>query len=275
PASASLYVANLILARINAFAPSASRPFVLGLPTGSSPLQIYKHLVEFYKTGKLSFKYVITFNMDEYVGLPREHPESYHSFMYAHLFSHIDILPQNVHLPNPFAADLAEGCAQYEAEIEKAGGIHLFLAGVGGDGHIAFNEPGSSLTSRTRVKTLAHDTVAANGRFFGGDIGKVPKIALTVGVGTIMDAREVVVIAIGAAKARALRDGLEGGVSHLCTFSALQMHSRAVVVVDEDATAELRVKTVKYFKHIEEVTQKTPGDHHDLGLLDREMLSKL
>lgn len=242
-------MASLILARITAFAPTAERPFVLGLPTGSSPLQVYEQLIGFHRAGKLSFQHVVTFNMDEYVGLPRDHAQSYHSFMYTHLFSHIDIRPSNVHLLDGAAPDLQAECARYEAAIARAGGIDLFLAGVGSDGHIAFNEPGSSLRSRTRVKTLAQDTLAANARFFagagGGGVANVPKSALTVGVGTVLDAREVVVLALGAAKARAVRDGVEGAVSHLCTLSALQMHARAVVVVDEDATAELRVKTVK------------------------------
>lgn len=263
--SASLYVASLIAARINAFSPTAERPFVLGLPTGSSPLLIYKYLVAFHREGKLSFKHVITFNMDEYIGIPRDHPQSYHTFMYTHLFSHIDILPENAHLLDPSAADLEAEAERYEAAIAAAGGIRLFLAGVGADGHIAFNEPGSSLSSRTRVKTLANDTIVDNARFFDGDVDSVPKTALTVGVGTIMDAKEVVVIATGSNKARAVRDGLEGSIGHLCTISALQMHRNAIVVVDEEATAELRVKTVKYFKQIEEAAEKMPGDHHRLG----------
>lgn len=239
-------MANLILARITAFAPTAERPFALGLPTGSSPLQVYKQLIAFHRAGKLSFQHVVTFNMDEYVGLPQDHPQSYHTFMYTHLFSHIDIPPSNVHLLDGTAPDLQAECARYEAAIARAGGIDLFLAGVGSDGHIAFNEPGSSLRSRTRIKTLAQDTLAANARFFeGADAASVPKSALTIGVGTVLDAREVVVLALGASKARAVRDGVEGAMGHLCTLSALQMHVRAVVVVDEDATAELRVKTVK------------------------------
>lgn len=163
--------------------------------------------------------------------------------------------PQNIHILNGNAPDLLEECANYEAEIKKYGGIELFLGGIGPDGHIAFNEPGSSLSSRTRVKTLAYDTVIANSRFFDYDINKVPKTALTVGVGTILDAREVVIIINGAHKAFALAKCVEEGVNHMWTVSCLQLHKNAMIVCDEDATLELRVKTVKYFKGLEETTK--------------------
>lgn len=175
-------LATYIKERIKQFNPDENRPFVLGLPTGSSPIGTYKRLVDFHKAGELSFKHVVTFNMDEYVGLPRDHPESYHSFMWKSLFMHVDINPENVHILDGNAPDLDEECKKFEAEIAKVGGIELFLGGIGPDGHIAFNEPGSSLTSRTRVKTLAYETIIANARFFDGDISKVPKLALTVGV---------------------------------------------------------------------------------------------
>jgi glucosamine-6-phosphate deaminase len=203
------------------------------------------------QAGELSFKNVVTFNMDEYVGLPRDHPESYHSFMWAHLFKHIDIVPANVHILNGEAEDLVKECAEYEAAITKFGGIEMFLAGLGSDGHIAFNEPGSSLTSRTRVKTLAYETIVANSRFFANDIDKVPKMALTVGVGTVMDAREVVVITTGISKADAVMKCIEQGVNHMYTMSALQLHKNAMLVLDDDATLECRVRTVRYFKGIE------------------------
>ncbi|KAL5621894.1 hypothetical protein BROUX41_005839 [Berkeleyomyces rouxiae] len=251
PQDAGVWAANLIVDRISAFNPSAERPFVLGLPTGSTPLGVYRELVRMYKAGQVSFANVVTFNMDEYVGLPRDHPESYHSFMWTNFFSHIDVVPSNVHLLNGNAADLAAECAAYEGLIASAGGIQLFLAGVGEDGHIAFNEPGSSLASRTRVKTLTHDTVLANARFFGGDTSAVPRQALTVGVATVLDAREVLCMALGARKARALHKCVEGAVSHMWTMSALQNHPRAIVLADDDATLELRVGTVRYFKSIE------------------------
>lgn len=247
----SEYIADYIISRINAFRPSARKPFVLGLPTGSSPEVIYRWLVQRCKAGEVSFKHVVTFNMDEYVGIPRDHPESYHSYMYRNFFSQIDIDPNNVNIPNGNAPDLAEECASYEAKIARAGGIDLFLGGVGPDGHIAFNEPGSSLNSRTRVKTLAYDTLLANSRFFGNDLNKVPRTSITVGVQTIMDSREVVVIVTGAHKALALQNGIEGGVNHMWTLSALQLHPYPLLVVDQDATLELKVKTVKYFEGIE------------------------
>ncbi|MDR3297716.1 MAG: glucosamine-6-phosphate deaminase, partial [Prevotellaceae bacterium] len=158
-----------IVARINAHSKRTDKPFVLGLPTGSTPLETYKALIVAHRAGSVSFKNVITFNMDEYVGLPREHSESYHSFMWGNLFSHVDIAPANVNILNGNAPDLAAECADYEAKIADAGGIDLFLGGIGNDGHIAFNEPFSSLTSLTRVKTLTHDTLVANSRFFGND----------------------------------------------------------------------------------------------------------
>ena len=165
--------------------------------------------------------------------------------MYKHFFSHVDVIPVNINILNGNARDLTDECAKYEEKIRIAGGIELFLGGVGPDGHIAFNEPGSSLASRTRVKTLAEDTIRANSRFFDNDMSKVPKMALTVGVQTVLDAREVVIIVTGAHKASALQKCVEGGVNHMWTLSALQLHPKNLMVVDEDATLELQVKTVK------------------------------
>jgi glucosamine-6-phosphate deaminase len=182
--------------------------------------------------------------MDEYVGLTREHPESYYSFMFQNFFTHVDVDPKNVNILDGSAARLDEECAAYEAKIKAVGGIELFLGGVGADGHIAFNEPGSSLSSRTRVKSLAYETILANARFFNNDTDSVPRMALTVGVQTIMEAREVVIIATGAGKALAIQQAVEGAVSHLCTLSCLQLHPCTMVVVDEDAPYELKVKTV-------------------------------
>jgi glucosamine-6-phosphate deaminase len=257
-AAVSSWAANHVARRINehqgkslAKGSGSPRPFVLGLPTGSSPIGMYQRLIELYQAGKVSFRNVVTFNMDEYVGLPEEHPQSYHSFMWSNFFSHVDIPRGNVHILNGNAPDLEAECAAYEAAITEVGGIDLFVGGVGADGHIAFNEPGSSLSSRTRVKTLTQDTKNMNARFFGGDPGAVPSTALTVGVGTITAAREVLILVSGMAKARALHHAVEEGVNHLWTISCLQLHPKGVAVCDEDSTMELKVGTVRYFKEIE------------------------
>ena len=189
--------------------------------------------------------------MDEYVGLPQNHEQSYYSFMWNNFFSMIDIKKENVNILNGNAPDLAAECAAYEAKITYLGGIDLFLGGIGADGHIAFNEPASSLSSRTRQKTLTTDTIIANSRFFDNDVNKVPKTSLTVGVGTVLDAKEVLIIVNGHNKARALRHAVEEGINHLWTISALQMHPRGIIVCDESACLELKVGTYKYFLDIE------------------------
>lgn len=241
------YIAN----KIKEFNPSPEKPFVLGLPTGSSPVGTYTELTELVKQGRLSFKNVVTFNMDEYVGIPKDHPQSYHYFMDKHLFNHIDIPRENINILNGNAADLEKECNDYEKKIESMGGINLFLGGIGPDGHIAFNEPGSSLKSKTRIKTLTFDTIVANSRFFGNDTRKVPKTALTVGVDTVMQADEVIIIINGYNKGRALQKVVEEGINHMWTVSVMQLHPKGIIVCDEDATMELKVKTVKYYKDIE------------------------
>ena len=251
-AAVSTWAANYVARRINEHERKESgRAFVLGLPTGSSPIGMYQRLIELYQAGKVSFRNVVTFNMDEYVGLPEDHPQSYHSFMWSNFFSHIDIQRENVHILDGNAGDLEAECAAYEEAIAAAGGIDLFVGGVGADGHIAFNEPGSSLSSRTRVKTLTRDTKLMNARFFGGNPDAVPSTALTVGVATITSAREVLILVSGLSKARALHNAIEEGVNHLWTVSCLQLHPHAVVVCDEESTMELKVGTVRYFREIE------------------------
>lgn len=237
--------------KIKDFNPSPDNPFLLGLPTGSSPVGTYKQMIELYKQGKISFKNVVTFNMDEYVGIPEEHPASYHYFMYEKFFNHIDIPRENINILDGNAPDLEEECQRYEEKIKDYGKIHLFLGGIGADGHIAFNEPGSSLSSRTRVKTLTYDTIEANARFFDNDTSKVPRTALTVGVATIMDAEEVLIIVNGHHKARALKMGIEEGVNHMWTVSMLQLHRHGIIACDEESTEEIKVGTLKYFKDIE------------------------
>jgi glucosamine-6-phosphate deaminase len=247
----SQWAAAYIVKRINEFAPTPEKPFVLGLPTGSTPLGTYKQLIALYNQGKVSFENVVTFNMDEYIGLPEDHQESYHSFMWNNFFKHINIKEENVNILNGNAEDPEAECVRYEEKIKSYGGIHLFMGGIGPDGHIAFNEPGSSLASRTRVKTLTQDTIIANSRFFNNDINLVPKTALTVGVGTIMDAKEVLILVNGHNKARALYQAVEGAVNHMWTISILQMHPKGIIVCDDASTDELKVGTVKYFKDIE------------------------
>lgn len=255
-ADVGLWSARHIVNRINAFKPTAERPFVLGLPTGGTPLQTYKRLIELHKAGEISFKNVVTFNMDEYIGLPEEHPESYHSFMYNNFFNHVDIPRENINLLNGNAADVDTECRSYEEKIKSYGRINLFMGGVGNDGHIAFNEPASSLASRTRIKTLTEETRIANSRFFDGDMTKVPKYALTVGVGTLLDAEEVMILVTGHAKALSLQAAVEGSVNHMWTISALQLHPKSVIVCDEPSTMELKVKTVKYFRELEAENMK-------------------
>ena len=246
----SRWTAKYITKKINDYRPTSDNPFVIGLPTGSSPIGTYEELVSIHKSGKLSFENVVTFNMDEYVGIAENHAESYHNFMQRHLFDHVDLNKKSIHIPDGNAQDLMKECENYEAKINSYGGIELFMGGMGADGHIAFNVPGSSLSSRTRLVNLNYETIAANARFFDGDLSKVPKQAVTVGVQTIMDAREVLIIVSGFNKARALQHVVEGGVNHMWTLSALQNHSNAIVVCDEKATWELKVGTVNYFKEL-------------------------
>ena len=250
-AKAGLWTARYIVARIKEKAARTDRPFVLGLPTGSTPVETYKELVRLYEAGEVSFRNVVTFNMDEYVGIPEDHPESYHTFMRKHFFDHVDVPAANIHILDGNAPDLQKECEEYERKIVAAGGIDLFLGGIGEDGHIAFNEPYSSLVSRTRVMTLTPETVAVNSRFFDNDVNKVPKTALTVGVGTVLSAREVMIIVNGHNKARALYHAVEGPVMQMWTISALQMHEKGIIVCDDAATEELKVGTYRYFKDIE------------------------
>ncbi len=247
----SLWAAHYIARKINEKAARTSEPFVLGLCTGSTPIGTYAELIRMVKAGEVSFKNVISFNMDEYVGLPVDHPESYHSFMHTYLFDQIDEPAENIHILDGNAKDVEAECAAYEEAIVKAGGFDLFLGGVGEDGHIAFNEPFSSLSSRTRVVTLTQDTREVNARFFDGDYNKVPKQALTVGVATVLSSQEVVILAFGSKKARALKDAIEGPMSHYCTLSGLQNHPAGTIVCDESAVGELKVSSYRYFKAVE------------------------
>lgn len=244
---AAYYVAKKILE----FKPTKEKPFVLGLPTGSTPTEMYKRLIKLYQDNVISFKNVITFNMDEYVGLGETHPQSYHTYMFENFFNHVDIKKENINILNGLAENLEEECHKYEEKIKMLGGIKLFVGGIGSDGHLAFNEPGSSLSSRTRVKELTSETIIANSRFFDNDINKVPKKAFTVGVATVLDSEEVLVMVDSSSKALALHKAIEEGVNHMCTVSALQLHKKGIIVADETACGELKVSTYRYFKDIE------------------------
>ena len=247
--SVASHAAHYIADRVKSFCPTEARPFVLALSTGTTMIPVYKELVRLVQAGELSFKHLVTFYVNEYVALPESDPQSYHSFVWTHLFKHVDIVPENVYILNGNVADLGAECRHFEEAIERCGGIELCVGGIGVDGNFGFNEPGSSLVSRTRVKTLAHHTIMdimEHGGF--GHVDRVPKQALTMGVGTVLDAREVLLVICGEAKAIALQKCLEEGVNHMWTVSCLQNHPRAVIVCDEDATVELRVKTVRYFK---------------------------
>ena len=248
---AAVWAAHYIAAKIKEKASRTSDPFVIGLCTGSTPIATYSELIRLVKAGELSFKNVISFNMDEYVGLPENHPESYHSFMHKYLFDQIDEPAANIHILNGNAPDLDAECEAYEKAIEAAGGFDLFLGGVGEDGHIAFNEPFSSLQSRTRVISLTPQTREVNSRFFDNDPEKVPAQALSVGVATVTGAKEVLILAFGSKKAAALRDAVEGPVSHFCTLSALQLHPAGIIACDDAAAGELRVNSYRYFKATE------------------------
>ncbi|MCF0115703.1 MAG: glucosamine-6-phosphate deaminase [Erysipelotrichaceae bacterium] len=243
------WAADYIAAKINNH--KEERPFVLGLPTGSSPIGVYKELIKKNQAGEVSFKNVVTFNMDEYLGLPHEHDQSYWYFMHDNFFDHIEIPAENINILNGMTDDPEAECAAYEAKIASYGGIDLFMGGIGVDGHLAFNEPFTSLTSRTGVRDLTTDTRIVNSRFFDNDPEKVPAQALSVGIGTVTDSKEVLVLISGHNKARALAATVEGNVSHKWTCSALQMHNGAIIACDEAACGELTVDTYKYFLDIE------------------------
>ena len=244
------WAADYIAGKINNH--KEERPFVLGLPTGSSPLGVYAELIRKNKAGEVSFKNVVTFNMDEYVGLPKTHDQSYWYFMHENFFDHlVDMKPENINILNGMAEDPEAECARYEAKIASYGGIDLFMGGIGVDGHLAFNEPFTSLCSRTGVRELTTDTRIVNSRFFGNDPEKVPAKALSVGIGTVTDSKEVLVLINGHNKARALAATVEGNVSQKWTCSALQLHNAAIIACDEAACGELTVDAYKYFLDIE------------------------
>jgi glucosamine-6-phosphate deaminase len=218
---------------------------VLGLATGSTPLGLYKELIRMHKEEGLDFSKVTTFNLDEYIGLPPSHDQSYHFFMWDNLFKHINVDPRFVHVPHGMASDVETFCEWYENQIVKFGGIDIQILGIGGNGHIAFNEPGSSLGSRTRIKTLTKKTIEDNARFFK-TIDEVPRYAITMGIGTIMDAKELILLANKANKADAVKAAVEGPVTAMCPASVIQMHRKATVIIDKDAGTKLSAEHIHF-----------------------------
>jgi len=221
---------------------------VLGLATGSTPIGLYKELARLNREEGLDFSQVTTFNLDEYYGLAPDHDQSYHYFMEEQLFKHLDPRPAASHVPDGLAEDPDAYCQRYEQMIRDAGGIDLQVLGIGGDGHIAFNEPSSSLGSRTRMKTLTEETIQDNARFFES-LDEVPRFAITMGVGTILEARRCLLLANGVKKSKVVRLAIEGPMTSEITASALQMHPDTIAILDEDAADLLDGKD--YYKHVE------------------------
>lgn len=230
---AACYVANVVKRKPNC---------VLGLATGSTPLALYRELIRMHKNEGLDFSNVTTFNLDEYIGLPKDDSRSYYYFMHENLFSHINIKPENINIPDGMAADIPSFCENYERKIKEAGGIDLQVLGIGSDGHIGFNEPTSSFASRTRIKTLTRETIESNARFFDNDESKVPLHVVTMGIGTVMDAASVLLLAFGEGKAKAVSQAVEGAISAFTPASVLQMHKHTKVILDEQAASLLKLK---------------------------------
>ena len=240
--------ASIVAARLIAQLVRRKPECVLGLATGSTPIGTYRELIRMHREEGLDFSKVTTFNLDEYVGLPQAHPQSYFAFMQEHLFRHINIDPKRVHIPNGLAAVVPGECAHYEDAIRRAGGIDLQLLGIGSDGHIGFNEPSSSLASRTRIKTLTERTRQDNARFFDGDHSQIPTHCITMGVGTIMDCRQVLLLAFGAKKAQAMAEAIEGPITAMNPASILQMHPVAKALLDEPAAGSLKKR--EYYEYV-------------------------
>lgn len=229
---------GLVAARIVAKCLQEKEKPVLGLATGSTPLQLYGELIELYRTGTISFKECTTFNLDEYVGLDHSHPKSYHRYMADNFFGRVDMCAENINIPDGTAEDLRQTCQEYETKIEQCGGIDLQILGIGSNGHIGFNEPMGSLSSRTWIKILSKNTIKDNGRFFK-DAREVPRHVITMGIGTIMEARHCLIMACGWKKSEAVKAMIEGPVTAQWPASALQFHRRTTAVLDEEAASLL------------------------------------
>ncbi len=236
--------ASYVKHRIN----KAEGRIVLGLPTGGTMESFYRHLVDFVAKGELSFKNVVSFNLDEYIGLPKGHPESYRTYMETRLFNHVDIKPENINFPNAYAEDIDKACAEYDAKIEALGGIDLFLGGVGRNGHIAFNESGTPFDAPTHKVELSESTIKANSRFFGNDLNAVPKYAVTMGMGTILKSKEIIILAEGEKKSEAVYRAVEGIVSPQWPISALRTHQNSFLVADPKALSQVSTASMSRFK---------------------------
>jgi glucosamine-6-phosphate deaminase len=243
PAEMSRVAARIVARTLNA-KPNA----VIGLATGSTPLGLYQELARLHRDEGLDFSQVTTFNLDEYVGLTKRHPQSYHYFMQENLFQHVNIPRQNIYIPSGTTDNYAAFCQWYEQRIRECGGIDLQILGIGSDGHIAFNEPSSSLGSRTRIKTLAKPTIDDNARFFDSP-SQVPIYAITMGVGTILEAHKILLLANGKKKAGAIAAAVEGPVTSMITASALQLHRDVTAILDREAAGEL--KMLDYYQWIQ------------------------
>lgn len=248
PEQVSLRAADMILEQVRRKPDS-----VLGLATGSTPLGTYRELVRQHRAGSVSFMQTTTFNLDEYVGLGRDHPQSYYQFMYENLFSQADFDLSRCHVPCGLARNLERYCESYESQIRQCGGIDLQILGVGTDGHIGFNEPGSSLGSRTRVKGLAERTRQDNARFFEHP-EQVPRLAITMGVGTILEAKRIVLLATGAKKAASVRSFVEGPITSQIAASALQLHPATIVLLDRASADWLERRD--YYEQMESLQQE-------------------
>ena len=233
--SVGLWTASYIKGTVQAFSPTKNHPFVLGLPTGATVIDMYAVLRAFAQERLINFQHIITFNMDEYIGISAEHPQSYHSYMRQHLFDAVHMPPEHIFIPNGQATDLRAECQQYENSIARVGGIDLFVGGIGRNGHIAFNEPGTPFHSRTHVQTLSPSTREANARFFLNDISRVPQKAITVGIGTILDAKELLFVASGVQKAAAVSHLISQEPNINWPLTALKLHPHASLLADLDA----------------------------------------
>lgn len=247
----SRWAADYVVYRINKHKASPKHLFVLGLPSGSTPLGMFKYLAQYYKDGKVSFANVVFFGMGEYVGIGAGDERGFQYFLWDKFLKYVNIKKEHVYFLDGLTTNFAKECANYEALIKKYGGVDLFIGGVGVDGHIAFNEPYSSLCSRTRVKMLTPSTIKANSRFFDNDIAKVPPLVLTIGIATMMDAEEVMIMATGSQKAEAIKQAIEGNITHVWPISILQQHPHGIIACDETSTAKLERETVEYFREID------------------------